>query len=311
MIVYTDSTEFGTRVAHPPVGVWAEAPHSPEPGMERLLDRLFDARARYAASDASDMHWPCLVAIASADRSQFDALVALGREGADLPDGVACLAGAGRGLHGQRGRAWSALSGNVHLSVWLAPPQATVRSPIEVLAMAAVSVVETIDGLPGLAGRAGIKWVNDILVDGAKVCGMLTHVETRPAGIRAILGIGLNVESVPEVPPTPFVPAVTALRAVSSEPDACRLGSVLHRLLVALDRNYADLRTAGPEGVFARYRARSLALGHEVALCEEIEAAAPRVIAEGRAIDLGPQLELVLAGHARPFTTGRLILRDG
>lgn len=310
MIVYTDDVRFGERVAPARAEPWSDTLPAPPPGLDRLLQRLGGSRPLHAARVSSPTRWPCLIAVASADRSQFDTLVALGRAGANLPDGVVCLAGAGAGLHGQRGRPWTALPGNLHLSLWLAPPAAVVRSPVALLAMGAVSVVEAIDGLPGLAGRAGIKWVNDILIEGAKVCGILSHVETRSSGIRAILGIGLNVEAVPDVPPTPFVPAVTALCAVASDSGACRLGPVLHRLLDALDRNYGTLHTDGAETLFARYRERSLVLGREVALCDESEAVPPRVIAEGRVADLGPGLELRLEGHARPFTTGRVILRS-
>ncbi len=309
MIVCTDNRAFGERIAPPPVGPWT-APRSALPGGDMFAERLFGSRPRYVASTSAETRWPCLFAAESADRSQFDTLVALSREGADLPDGIVCLAGAGRGLHGQRGRPWAALPGNLHLSLWLTPPADAVRSPIAILALGAMAVVEAIDGLPGLAGRAGIKWVNDILLDGAKVCGILTHVETRAAAIRAILGIGLNVEVVPDVPPTPFVPAVTALRAGASDPEACRLGPVLHRLLGTLARNYETLRAAGPEDLFARYRERSLVLGRDVALCQESGDAPPRVVAEGRVAGLGPHLELLLDGYPRPFTTGRVILRS-
>ncbi|MDH3497171.1 MAG: biotin--[acetyl-CoA-carboxylase] ligase [Gemmatimonadota bacterium] len=308
MIVCTDNVEFGERIAPRSMGPWTTPPPV-LPGGDAFATRLFGARPWYVASTSAETRWPCLFAAESADRSQFDTLVSLSREGADLPDGIACLAGAGRGLHGQRGRPWAALSGNLHLSLWLTPPAHAVRSPIAILALGAVSVVEAIDGLPGLTGRAGIKWVNDILLDGAKVCGILTHVETRATGIRAILGIGLNVEVVPDVPPTPFVPAVTALRAAATDPEACRLGRVLHRLLAALGRNDELLRADGPDRLFARYRERSLVLGRDVALYGESGDSPPCVLAEGRVAGLGPQLELLLDGQPRPFTTGRLILR--
>lgn len=308
MIVYTDSVAFGEQVAPRAVGPWTLRPTVPA-GVEQLVDRLFGGRPRLVAAAGDVGRWPVLLALEEADRSQFDMLVALGREGVELPDGVVCLAGAGRGLHGQRGRAWAALAGNLHLSLWLAPPLDGIRSPIALLAMAAVSVVEAIDGLPGLAGRAGIKWVNDIMIGDAKVCGILTHVETRSTGIRGVLGIGLNVERAPEVAPTAFVRAATSLRAVASDPDACRLGPVLHDLLSALDRNYESLLRDGTAALFDRYRERSLVIGRDVAICEESADPSPRVIAEGRVAGIGPQLELLLEGHARPFTTGRLMLR--
>jgi BirA family biotin operon repressor/biotin-[acetyl-CoA-carboxylase] ligase len=304
----TDRTSFAEQAIALPSPAWSRGPGGHAAGVRALVDRLLPGLPVYETHVPTSQAWPHLVAVETADRSQFDVLVQLARDGVDLPDGTLCFAGAGRGLHGQRGRHWAALPGNIHLSLWLAPP-GQVTTPIEFLAMTVVSVVEAIDELPGLADRVGIKWVNDVLIDGAKVCGILTHVERRPGGSLGIVGIGLNVEAVPDVPTSPFVPAVTALGAVSSEPDACRLEPVLRGLLAALDRNYRALCREGAADLFARYRRRSVVIGRHAAVCADSADPEPRVVAEGRVRELGPQLELMLEGHPRPFTTGRLVLR--
>lgn len=305
MRAITDSIPFGDRLLLPSPGTWASA--APASDILPLVRELYGDRSVQTTMVETPTHWPHLCVSASADRSQFDLLVALSRSSVILPDGTLCLAGPGQGLRGQRGRPWAALDGNIHLSLWLMPPPETTA--IDLLAMAAVAVVEAIDAVPGLEGRAGIKWVNDILIDGAKVCGILTHVAHRPGGILGIIGIGLNVETVPDVPPTPFVPAVTALRAVAPDPAPCHLGLVLRGLLATLDRSYATLRHAGAERLVTRYRERSLVLGQRVALCADHGSSEPEIVAEGRVKDLGAGLELLIEGHERPFTTGRLILR--
>jgi BirA family transcriptional regulator, biotin operon repressor / biotin---[acetyl-CoA-carboxylase] ligase len=308
MQVWTDSVAFADRIGGGGVAWTPAVPPLPS-DVAPLVARLYDHRPIWTAEWAPRTAWAHLFVVEHPDRSQFDQLVALSRESATIPDGTLCLAGSGRGLHGQRGRSWAALAGNVHLSLWLTPPPTTMDAPLALLAMTAVAVVEAIDAVPGLAGRAGIKWVNDILIDGAKVCGILTHVARRPHGGVGIVGIGLNAEAVPDVPPTAFVPAVTALSHVAAQPDAARLAPVLQTLLGALERGYTALCRDGPADLADRYRARSLVLGRDVALCADDGSAAPPVIAEGRAVALGDELELYLAGHARPFTTGRLLLR--
>jgi len=308
MRVWSDSAAFGDRVVGP--GAAWRAADPPAPALAPLLPLLYAGRALRTAEVPALPAWPHLFAVETSDRSQFDLLVELTRASPALPDGTLCLAGAGRGLHGQRGRPWDARAGNIHLSLWLTPPPDAVDTPLALLAMTAVAVVEAIDAVPGLAGRAGIKWVNDILIDGAKVCGILTHVTRRSGRGLGIVGIGLNVEAVPAVPPTPFVPAVSALSRVAAGPADCRMGPVLLTLLGALERAYTELRRDGPAALAARYRARSLVLGRDVAVCADDGSGTPRVIAEGRAVALGEGLELHLAGHARPFTTGRLLLRD-
>jgi len=309
MRIWTDSVAFGERLTGAGA-VWEAAGHDQAASIAPLLPRLYGSRPLWTAELPTQPGWPHLCAVETTDDSQFDQLIALSRESAAFPDGTLCLAGGGRGLHGQRGRPWDARAGNIHLSLWLTPPAAVVDTPLALLAMTAVAVVEAIDAIPGLAGRAGIKWVNDILIDGAKVCGILTHLARRPNAGVGVVGIGLNVEATPDVPPTAFVPAVTSLRSAAPNPELCRLGPVLRTLLDALARAYADLRLDGPADLAERYRSRSLVLGREVAVCAEDGPGAPRVVAEGRAVRLGEGLELYLAGHAQPFTTGRLLLRD-
>ena len=101
-------------------------------------------------------------------------------------DGVAVLAAeqtAGRGQHGRR---WQCRPGDgVLLSVLLFPPPA-LRRPAVLTAWAAVAVCETVHALTGLQAR--IKWPNDVLLRGRKVCGILIE-----QGRAAVVGVGLNV----------------------------------------------------------------------------------------------------------------------
>lgn len=98
---------------------------------------------------------------------------------------------AGRGQHG---RTWQAPPGSsVLLSILLFPPD-SLRRPALLTAWAAVSVCETI--LHACNIQARIKWPNDILIHGKKVCGIL--IEQRPSGLpesplATVVGIGLNV----------------------------------------------------------------------------------------------------------------------
>ena len=101
-------------------------------------------------------------------------------------DGVAVLAAeqtAGRGQHGRR---WQCRPGDgVLLSVLLFPPPA-LRRPAVLTAWAAVAVCETVRQLTGIQAR--IKWPNDVLLRGRKVCGILIE-----QGRGAVVGVGLNV----------------------------------------------------------------------------------------------------------------------
>jgi BirA family biotin operon repressor/biotin-[acetyl-CoA-carboxylase] ligase len=113
-----------------------------------------------------------------ADDPSHDGLVVLAREQT-----------AGRGQHG---RSWHCPAGaGVLLSVLLYPPP-VLRRPALLTAWAAVSVCETIRIATGL--QAKIKWPNDVLLHGRKVCGILIE-----QGRATVCGIGLNLNQTAEV----------------------------------------------------------------------------------------------------------------
>jgi BirA family biotin operon repressor/biotin-[acetyl-CoA-carboxylase] ligase len=93
---------------------------------------------------------------------------------------------------GRRQRTWhSPAGGNIYLSLgWRFGERPPALSVLPLVA--AVCLCRAL-GRAGLSGH-GIKWPNDILVDGAKLAGIL--VETQSAGVSpalAVIGIGVNV----------------------------------------------------------------------------------------------------------------------
>jgi BirA family biotin operon repressor/biotin-[acetyl-CoA-carboxylase] ligase len=120
------------------------------------------------------------------DRLDSTNNVAAGLADSAENDGVAVVAEEQTSGRGQHGRSWTCPAGTgVLLSVLLFPPPA-VRRPALLTAWAAVSVCETIRELAGLSAR--IKWPNDVLISGRKVCGILLE-----QGRGTVTGIGLNV----------------------------------------------------------------------------------------------------------------------
>jgi BirA family transcriptional regulator, biotin operon repressor / biotin---[acetyl-CoA-carboxylase] ligase len=94
---------------------------------------------------------------------------------------------------GQHGRVWESPPGaNVLLSALLFPPPA-LRRPVVLTAFAAVVVAETILQVTGKQAR--IKWPNDVLLGGKKVCGILIEggVVAADRDPHFVVGIGLNV----------------------------------------------------------------------------------------------------------------------
>lgn len=103
---------------------------------------------------------------------------------------------------------------------------------------------------------AGLKWPNDVQVDGRKVCGILVErVEARSP--LAVIGIGINVDQAPHELP---VDTATSLAVEGLATDRTALfGDVL----AGLRRGLGDL-LADPHGVMAAYRGRSVTLDRDV-----------------------------------------------
>jgi BirA family biotin operon repressor/biotin-[acetyl-CoA-carboxylase] ligase len=228
-----------------------------------------------------------------------------------LPHGVLCLAGSGGSFHGFRQRPWLAPAGNIYLTASFTPNRAIENFGAGFLTLAAVSVVDAIDKIPGLAGRAKIKWVNDILIDNAKVCGVLAYTQQEGDKVTgASLGIGLNVLATPKVDPTIFVPQAGSLVEFADDKDGLKLADVFRYLYESLEQNYHLLIESGAKSLLDKYRRNSLVINCPVKIYDDVVGDNLQLLHKGVVISIGNHLELKLQGVAKPITRGRLALEE-
>ncbi len=260
--------------------------------------------------------WTRVIAVHEAPCSQFDTLRDLLSRGLVLAGPVACLAVTGRRFHGHRGREWVAAPGNLHLCIALPLSLAADLYGLSLTMLPAVAVVDAIRHATDGALAPAIKWVNDILLAGRKVAGVLTVTQTSGNRLdHAILGVGLNVAVAPSLAATPFVPAVGSLQA---EPVGknLTLPEMLQAVLNALANRYHELVQRGPEPLFTAYREACLVLGRRVCIWAEDQvtnpdpATWPPPLVTGVVADIARDLSLRLHGHTQPVTKGRLALAD-
>jgi len=308
MAVYTSSLKYAATLLGDEVARRLIPVTTMEPGLGRIvLATLGEDRGLHTAPSI-DLPWHHVLISEFSSESQYDRLIEMARREPRPLDRLACVAGSGLDFHGFKGRPWTALAGNVHLAVHLTPSRPIERFQIAFTILAALSVVDALDEVPGLRNRSKIKWVNDILVEGAKVAGILAYTQTRATTVTsAVLGIGLNVEATPPVEPTPFVPAVASLRDFLPGQEEDAQGSVFRGLLHAIDRNYRTLLTEGVPPLLERYRERCEGIGEEVTICSEDSDERLKVLATGRWAALGDHLELYLEGFPDPISRGRMI----
>ncbi len=207
------------------------------------------------------------------DRVDSTNRVAAGWADDQTNDGLAVLAREQTAGRGQHGRSWKCRSGDgVLLSVLLFPPPA-LRRPAVLTAWAAVAVCQTVQRLTGLSPR--IKWPNDVLLRGRKICGILIE-----QGRAAVVGVGLNVRQPPEYFAEDGLPGAASLAQFTD----AGLGafSAAEALLRRMDEEYARLLDGDLEPLETNWKRHIGLLGRDV-IAERYDGPAHR----GRLIELG------------------------
>ncbi len=156
---------------------------------------------------------------------------------------------------GRLGRSWLSPGGSLALSVVLYPRLAELPSLIMLASLAVVDAIRVSTGL-----ESQIKWPNDVLINGRKVCGILIETDVSHGTVKyAIIGIGLNVNVSPaalaEVRPPPTSLSAELGHAISKR-------EVTRALLRETDRRYVDLRAG--RSLFEEWRDRLVTLGRPV-----------------------------------------------
>jgi BirA family transcriptional regulator, biotin operon repressor / biotin---[acetyl-CoA-carboxylase] ligase len=197
---------------------------------------------------------------------------------------------------GRLGRNWASIPGNLHASLVLAGFSEASLAP-QLGFVAGVAALRAI-GAP--RERVALKWPNDLLLNGAKLGGILLEgVSPAVGGVAAVIGIGVNCAAAPQDLPYPAA-ALTALGAAA--PNAPMLFATL------TDRICETLDLWAEGAGFARIREEWLAgaagLGATVSVTlargEIVEGRFETIDASGRLVLATPQgNRMIDAGDVR------------
>jgi BirA family biotin operon repressor/biotin-[acetyl-CoA-carboxylase] ligase len=184
------------------------------------------------------------------------------------PEGAVFLAEEQTSGRGRAGHGWeSDASVGIYCSVLLRPS----LSPADALPltlMAGLSVAEAVERVTGL--RADLRWPNDLLLNGKKVCGILTEMNSEATRVRyVVVGIGINVNHSSFTGELASI--ATSLR-IESGREKSRV-ELTAALLKSLDNAYRKI-TADPAGARTAIirdfeQQSSYARGREVRIEEE------------------------------------------
>lgn len=310
MIIFTDNTACAERFMEGMDIAWRKILSPENEDISVLASRIFGNSDLFAGNISSGDGWNYLLIAKTAAESQYDILIELSRKNVALPHGTLCLAGEGRKFHGFKGRHWDSPEGNLYLSAYFAPQKKIEHYGPGFMVLAAVSVIDAVDAIPELSRRARIKWVNDIFIDDAKVCGVLAHTAAESEKVtNAVIGIGLNVETEPLTEPTIFVPGAAALNEFASGQNFYTRGLLFDLLKKTIYKNYLTLIDGDFYKLLNRYRECSNIIGRDVIIYNDSQDDIPAKIGEGRVISIGNNLELFIEGFEKPVKRGRLALK--
>ena len=195
-------------------------------------------------------------------------------------------------------RVWLSPKGNIALSVILYPGVAYLPSLIMLASLAVIHSIEAVTGL-----KSQLKWPNDVLINGKKVCGILIESNVRGDIVDyAIIGIGVNVNlrlyDFPEIQPT-----ATSLSEELGR-DVSRL-NIIRCLLVEIEKLYLALSAGG--SIYEEWRDSLVTLGRRV------QVKSGKTICEGVAESVARDGSLLLRhsdGSLSKIVAGDVTLRN-
>jgi len=190
---------------------------------------------------------------------------AMGSAAEGVPEGSVLLAEEQTAGRGRGGNTWqSPRSTGIYCSAVLRPP--LPPSDVLLLSLMAGLAVQAAIQQTNSRVQADLKWPNDVLIDGKKVCGILTEMNAEATRVRyVVVGIGINVNQAS----FPKELQATSLRSLTgSEWSRVELGAAL---LKSLDREYRGLieNPDAHESILRRFVAgSSWAIGKKVRIEE-------------------------------------------
>lgn len=217
---YISGEELSRRLAISRTAVWKQIAKLREEGYE------FESAPRrgYRLIRKPDkLSYPALLHALQGNRAfgqrikLLDAVVStqeevrkLAEEGA--PHGTLVIAEEQTGGRGRQGRRWYSPPGKgIWMSLLLRPAQQPLSFAPQLTLLTAVAVCRAVRKVAGV--DAGIKWPNDLLVHGRKLCGILVESVGEDELIRyAIAGIGIDVNLDERDIPAELLPVATSLQ---------------------------------------------------------------------------------------------------
>lgn len=217
------------------------------------------------------------------------------------PEGTVIVAREQTAGRGRKGRSfYSPMSTGVYISVLLRP-ELTAEKTLYITTAAAVAVAKAIEKISGK--EAKIKWVNDIFVDGKKVCGILTEgaIDFETGKMQyAVLGIGVNIKK----PENDFPSEIQNIAGSVFDTTDKEVSSIIVAEILNNFMNYYKNLASKP--FYEEYKKRMFLIGKQLTVYSGKDSY-PAV-----AIDLDEELSLIVKdenGNIKKLNTGEVSIK--
>ena len=173
------------------------------------------------------------------------------------PHGSLCLCECQTAGRGRMDRSWSSPEGQgVWLSVLLRPNMPPEQAPLITFccALAMTKAVRQVTGLD-----AQIKWPNDLVLGGKKLCGILLEMGFDAQGYYVVAGTGLNVRQ--GAYPPELTHQATSIEEHGNVPDR---GAIVAAYLKALEEALTAVEAGGFQAIAEDFRRQCITLGSQV-----------------------------------------------
>lgn len=162
------------------------------------------------------------------------------------------------GGRGRMGRSFYSPNGTGIYFSLLLHPEISVEKSLLLTVMAAVSVAETV--MKYNSNDVKIKWVNDIYIDGKKVCGILTEgaINSHKMLDYAVVGIGINVIAPENGFPDNIKDIATAIFPGNTE------DNIKEKIVMDVVNRFFDMYNGVDTNFVKRYKKYSYLTGKEV-----------------------------------------------
>ena len=241
---------------------------------------------------------------------QFDVLestnvtaVAAAKDGA--AEGTVIVAAKQEGGHGRMKRVWNSPLGGLWFTIILRP-QIDPQFVAQVTLLAGVAVAKALRKMYE-TDAVKIKWPNDLLLDGKKVCGILSELQLDENGKidYAVVGIGVNVALKEEDFPPALKDAAASLNVSMHKNYTCQ--EVLDVILEEFAALYDKWLAEGAQAVLPVWKELNCTLGKKVLVKDNDE-----VIFSGETIAIGEDGALLVRseeGITQSFDFGEISIR--